>query len=40
MVRGDKPIRPAFKCGPDENRRAWEAIAAEFFGGVDLVPAC
>ena len=40
MVRGEKPVRPAFKCGPDENRRAWEAVAAEFFGGVDLVPAC
>jgi hypothetical protein len=40
MVRGEKPVRPAFKCGPEENRRAWEAIAAEFFGGVDLVPAC
>ena len=40
MVRGDKPVRPAFKCWPDENRRAWEAIETEFFGGVDLVPAC
>ena len=32
--------RAPFKCGPEENRRAWAAIAAEFFGGVDLVPAC
>jgi hypothetical protein len=40
MVRGDKPVHPAFKCGPPENRRAWEAIGAEFFGSVDLVPAC
>jgi hypothetical protein len=40
VVRGDAPVRPAFKCGPPENRRAWDAIAAEFFGGVDLVPAC
>jgi hypothetical protein len=40
VVRGDKPVRPAFKCGPPENRRAWEAVVAEFFGGVDLVPAC
>jgi hypothetical protein len=40
MVRGDKPVRPSFKCGPFENRRAWEAITAEFFGGVDLVPGC
>jgi hypothetical protein len=40
IVRGERPVRPAFKCGPAENRRAWEAIAEEFFGGVDLVPAC
>jgi hypothetical protein len=40
IVRGERPVRPAFKCGPDENRRAWEAITAEFFGGVDLVPGC
>lgn len=31
---------PAFKCGPEENARAWRALADEFFGGVDLVPAC
>jgi len=30
----------SFKCGPPENRQAWEAIAAEFFGGVDLVGPC
>lgn len=29
-----------FKCGPEENRMAWKALAEEFFGGVDLVPAC
>jgi hypothetical protein len=40
IVRGDRPVQPAFKCGPAENRRAWEAIAGEFFGAVDLVPAC
>jgi hypothetical protein len=40
MVRGDKPVRASFKCGPPENARAWEAIATEFFGGVDLVPGC
>jgi hypothetical protein len=40
IVRGERPVRPAFKCGPDENRRAWEAVAEEFFGGVDLVPHC
>ena len=40
VVRGEPRVRPAFKCGPDENRRAWEAIAEEFFGGADLVPGC
>ncbi len=40
MVRGEPAARPAFKCGPDENRRAWEALRDEFFGGVDLVPPC
>ncbi len=40
IVRGERPVRPAFKCGPDENRRAWRAVADEFFGGVDLVPGC
>lgn len=30
----------AFKCGPPENARAWDALVAEFFGGHDLVPAC
>jgi hypothetical protein len=29
-----------FKCGPAENRTAWALLAAEFFGGVDLTPAC
>jgi hypothetical protein len=29
-----------FKCGPPENARAWRLIAGEFFGGIDLVPAC
>jgi hypothetical protein len=38
--RGDKPKAPPFKCGPDENRRAWNAIVAEFFGGADALPAC
>jgi hypothetical protein len=40
MQRREKLGRPAFKCGPEENRRAWEAIVAEFFGGADAVPAC
>jgi len=33
------PGRP-FKCGPPENAGAWSLLAAEFFGGVDLVPGC
>jgi hypothetical protein len=40
VVRGEAPVRPAFKCGPEENRRAWQAVVDEFFGGVDLVPGC
>ncbi len=38
--RGEAPGRPSFKCGPEENRRAWEAIGAEFFGGADAVSGC
>jgi len=30
----------AFKCGPEENGRAWQLLVDEFFGGVDLVPPC
>jgi hypothetical protein len=30
----------AFKCGPAENARAWQALVGEFFAGVDLVPTC
>lgn len=29
-----------FKCGPKENAAAMSALAKEFFGGVDLTPAC
>jgi len=39
-LRGERPGNVAFKCGPDENRRAWAAMAAEFFGGADAVPDC
>lgn len=38
--RGEPLGRPPFKCGPEENRRAWEAITTEFFGGADAVPGC
>ena len=40
VVRGERAVRPSFKCGPEENREAWDAIKDEFFGGVDLVPGC
>jgi hypothetical protein len=40
MAAKQKLSRPAFKCGPDENARAWKALVDEFFGGHDLVPAC
>ena len=39
-LRGEPLPGPSFECGPEENRRAWEAIAGEFFAGVDLVPEC
>ncbi len=39
-IRGEASKRPGFKCGPAENRRAWEALQGEFFGGVDRTPAC
>ena len=39
-LRAEAPRRTAFKCGPEENRRAWAAMVAEFFGGADAVPAC
>ena len=35
-----KLTRPAFKCGPPQNARAWRALVDEFFGGRDLVPPC
>lgn len=40
MLRDGKLKRPAFKCGPAENARAWTAMVDEFFAGRDLVPAC
>ncbi len=40
ILRGEKlPARP-FKCGPRENAEAWKLLVDEFFGGIDLVPAC
>jgi hypothetical protein len=40
VQRGERLAQAPFKCGPEENRRAWEAIVAELFGGADAVPAC
>ncbi|MEQ1854328.1 MAG: hypothetical protein ABMA01_22385, partial [Chthoniobacteraceae bacterium] len=40
MLRDGKLAKPAFKCGPAENARSWQALVTEFFGGRDLVPAC
>jgi hypothetical protein len=39
-IRGETLTKPGFKCGPPENQRAWEALASEFFGGVDRTPTC
>jgi hypothetical protein len=39
-IRGEALKKPGFKCGPPPNRRAWDALRAEFFGGVDRSPPC
>jgi hypothetical protein len=40
MLDAGKLGKPAFKCGPPANGRAWRALVDEFFAGRDLVPAC
>ncbi len=40
MLRDGKLAKPAFKCGPVENARSWQALVTEFFAGRDLVPPC
>ena len=40
MLREGPVVTPAFKCGRPENAQTWTAITTEFFGGIDLVPAC
>lgn len=35
-----KLARPAFKCGPPENARAWRALVDEFFAGIDRTGSC
>lgn len=40
-VLDQKPLRePSFKCGPPPNAQSFQALADEFFGGVDLIPPC
>ncbi len=39
-ILAGQAVDAPFKCGPPENRRAWDALVTEFFGGRDLVPAC
>ncbi|MDB4953494.1 MAG: hypothetical protein JWO36_1063 [Myxococcales bacterium] len=40
ILSKQKLSRPAFKCGPPENARAWKSLVDEFFGGYDRVPEC
>lgn len=40
MLAAGKLAGRAFKCGPPENARAWQALIDEFFAGRDRVPAC
>lgn len=40
VAEAGKLSHKAFKCGPPENARAWQALVGEFFGGHDAVPAC
>jgi hypothetical protein len=39
IVQGT-PLEPPFKCRSEENRVAWERIAQDFFGGLDLSRDC
>ena len=40
MLAKGKLSQRAFKCGPEQNARAWSALVREFFARRDLVPAC
>lgn len=40
VQHGEKLPRTPFKCGPPENARAWALMVAEFWGGIDQIPAC
>ncbi|MFO0694032.1 MAG: hypothetical protein U0230_10790 [Polyangiales bacterium] len=39
-MRGSALRAPPFRCGSRENREAYDALSAEFFGGLDLLPRC
>jgi hypothetical protein len=40
ILRNQRLASRAFKCGPEENARAWALLVGEFFGGVDRVAPC
>jgi hypothetical protein len=40
ILGGTPPAEAPFKCRAQENRLAWELLARDFFGGVDLTPRC
>jgi hypothetical protein len=40
ILRKEALTEAPFKCGPEENARAWSSMVKEFFGGIDRVPAC
>jgi hypothetical protein len=39
-AQAGKPPRAPFKCQAPENQKAWDALAREFFGGVDGLGPC
>ena len=39
-VLAGRKVKAPFKCGPAVNARTWRLLVDEFFGGIDLVPAC
>lgn len=40
ILRGEKLEAAPFRCKTPENAAAWKLVVDEFFGGVDLTPAC
>jgi len=40
LLAKGKLSQRAFKCGPAQNARAWNALINEFFAGRDLTPGC